>query len=219
MSDSLLIQAARLTALFGTALLVFSAIGGVLIASKTAQKIPFLKGKTFKYHRLISLFGTALLVLHPGPLWLARATTSVTLSALFIPFTTAKQPLWIGFGTLAFWTLLIVAISSLIIRCLPHKNWRALDYLGYVFLVLAFVHSVPVSNKFDQTNPPINLHDLEKYALLLAAGVSLLFPIWRFVRVAPNRLEREQKRERQRSRQPRSKPSGAHVVNGAKLEP
>lgn len=201
MSDSLLIQAARLTALLGTALLVFSAIGGVLLASKTAQKIPFLRGKTFKYHRLISLTGTALLVLHPIPLWLARATTSVTLPAIFVPFITAKQPVWIGFGTLALWTLVAVAVSSVLIRRMPHPNWRALHYLSYVFLVFAFVHSIPISNQFTEANPPINLHDLEKYALLLAASVGLLFPIWRAIRAAPNRLEREQKRARQAVRQ------------------
>ncbi len=213
MNDSLLIQAARLTALLGTALLVFSAIGGVLLASKTAQKIPFLKGKTFKYHRLISLTGTALLVLHPVPLWIARGTTSVTLRAIFIPFITAKQPIWIGFGTLALWTLVAVAISSIAIRRLPHQNWRMLHYLGYVFLVFAFIHSIPISNEFTEANPPINLHDLEKYALLLAAATSLLFPIWRAIRAAPNRLEREQKRARQMVRQPRLK------TNGATLEP
>ena len=86
MSHTLLINIARVISILGLGLLTFSAIGGTLLASRTAQKIKFLKGQTFKYHRALSITGTVLLLLHPVPLWLASKTTGITLASIFVPF-------------------------------------------------------------------------------------------------------------------------------------
>lgn len=51
MPDDLLLKVARVIGLLGLALLIFSSVGGTLLASRTAQKIKFLKGSTFMYHR------------------------------------------------------------------------------------------------------------------------------------------------------------------------
>jgi hypothetical protein len=90
MPDDLLLKVARMIGLLGLALLIVSSIGGTLLASRTAQKIKFLKGQTFKYHRAVSFAGAALFLLHPVPLLLARTTTGMRWWNVFVPFTAPR---------------------------------------------------------------------------------------------------------------------------------
>ena len=113
MSHTLLINIARVISILGLGLLTFSAIGGTLLASRTAQKIKFLKGQTFKYHRTLSLGGAALFLLHPILLLLAHTTTGMRWWNVVVPFTAPKQGVLIAWGTLAAYTLIIVTLSSL----------------------------------------------------------------------------------------------------------
>lgn len=91
MTDDRLLLITRIIGLSGLGLLIFSGIGGVLLASRTAQRLKLFKGQTFKWHRLFSLIGAALLLLHPIPMLLANKTTDMSLANVFIPFTAPKQ--------------------------------------------------------------------------------------------------------------------------------
>jgi len=119
--DDLLLKIARVIGLLGLALLIVSSVGGTLLASRTAQKIKFLKGKTFTYHRTTSIVGAALFLLHPVPLLLAHATTGMRWWNIFVPFTAPKQGILIAWGTLAAYALLVVTISSLNIKKMPRR--------------------------------------------------------------------------------------------------
>jgi len=122
MSHTLLINLARVISILGLGLLTFSAIGGTLLASRTAQKIKFLKGQTFKYHRTLSIIGAVLLLLHPIPLWLASKTTGVTLASIFVPFLANKQSLWVAFGTLAMYAMIAVTATSIYIKRIKRRT-------------------------------------------------------------------------------------------------
>lgn len=113
MPDENLLTIGRWLGLVGLGLLVFSGIGGVLLASRTAQKLKFLKGRTFNYHRVLSLVGAALFLLHPVPMILAEGTSGMTIRNTFIPFTAPKQTLLIGLGTVAAYVLAVVTIFSI----------------------------------------------------------------------------------------------------------
>ena len=77
MNDDSLLFLARMLGIAGLGLLIISGFAGVLLASRMVQriKIRWLRGKTFKYHRLISLIGSPFFVLHPIPMLFAPQTT------------------------------------------------------------------------------------------------------------------------------------------------
>ncbi len=64
-NDDFLLWLARMIGIAGLGLLIISGVGGVLLASRLAQKIKvkWLRGKTFKNHRLLfaALFAHILL--------------------------------------------------------------------------------------------------------------------------------------------------------------
>jgi len=181
MPDDLLLKIARVIGLLGLALLIVSSVGGTLLASRTAQKIKFLKGQTFKYHRTLSLVGAALFLLHPIPLLLAHATTGMRWWNVFVPFTAPKQGILIAWGTLAAYALIVVTVSSLNIKRMPRRQWRVLHYGSYAVLGLGLVHALTISNEFARYEP-FRIEEPDKFLLVVVAvPVVLLFPIWRIV--------------------------------------
>ena len=180
MSHTLLINIARVISILGLGLLTFSAIGGTLLASRTAQKIKFLKGQTFKYHRTLSIIGTVMLLIHPIPLWLASKTTGVTLASIFVPFLANKQSLWVAFGTLAMYAMIVVTATSIYIKRIKRRTWRAAHYVTYAFFTLGLVHAIPISNDFGK-GAHVNYLDFEKILFYLAAVAVLAFPVWRVI--------------------------------------
>jgi len=190
MSDDLWLKAARVVGLLGLALLISSSVGGTLLASRTAQKIKFLKGQTFNYHRTLSLIGAALFLLHPIPLLFAHATTGLRWQNIFVPFTAPKQGILIAWGTLAAYALILVTVSSLFIKKLPRRQWRLLHYGSYAMLVLGLVHSLTISNEFS-AHEPFRITEPDKFLLAtVAVPLVLLLPLWR-IRAAGNLRRRK----------------------------
>lgn len=179
MSDDILLKAARVIGLLGFAVLIISSVGGTLLASRTAQKLKFLKGQTFRYHRTVSLIGAALFLLHPIPLLFAYHTTALRWWNIFVPFTAPKQGILIAWGTLAAYVLLVVTISSLKIKQMPRRQWRLLHYGSYLVLLLGLIHSLTISNEFS-AHEPFRITEPDKFLLAtVALPVVLLFPLWR----------------------------------------
>lgn len=211
MDNDALLFLARLIGLVGLGLLIISSLGGTLLASRTAQKLKFLKGKTFKYHRLTSLIGAGLFLLHPIPLLFARQITGMHLLNIFVPFTAPKQGLWIAIGIFAAYALIIVSVSSLWIKKMKRSTWRVLHYGTYLVLVLGLLHGLFISAEFggdkdreakpaitaaatdpDQAKPDadggeaFDFGEPEKIILLVMAGITLCYPAWRIVMARRN---------------------------------
>lgn len=180
MTDDLLLKLARVIGLLGLGLLVFSGVGGVLLASRTAQRMKLFKGKTYKYHRMTSLVGAGLFLLHPIPMLFAHRTTGMNMTNIFVPFTAPKQTLLIALGTLAAYTLTIVTVSSLYIKKIRRGTWRILHYGTYLALALGLVHGLLISGEF-KVGETFEFEEPEKILLLILAGITILFPIGRII--------------------------------------
>ncbi len=189
LTEDRLLWLARMIGIVGFALLVWSGISGVIMASKTAgvlsRRFPkvqaWLKGsRLLSRHRLISLIGAGLFLLHPIPMLFAPNTTgNLSLSQVLIPFTAQKQTLVTGLGTLTFWTLLVVTLTALPIKKLPRPTWRAFHYGVYLFLVLGLAHSLLISGEYRIEKEIIDFEEPEKIILLVLGAVALGFPAWR----------------------------------------
>lgn len=148
MPEDFLVLLARVFGIAGVMLLTASAVLGVLLASRAAQRLRLLKGRTFRIHRLLSVLGAGLLLAHPVPAVLAREMTGVSLAAVFVPFAAEKLAFNIAFGALALDILLVVLASSLLIKRLPRKVWRRLHYGAYAVLVLGLYRGLLIPNDF-----------------------------------------------------------------------
>ncbi len=185
MDNDLLLKIARLIGLIGIGLLVVSGVGGTLLASRTAQKIKWLKGKTFTYHRTTSIIGAALFLLHPVPMVLAHEVTGLSVASVLIPFLAPKQTLLIALGILAAYSLIIVTVSSLFIKNVGRGTWRGLHYLTYAVMVLGLAHGLFISGEF-KAGESFEWEEPEKVMLLLVAALAVSFPVWRVIAARKN---------------------------------
>jgi methionine sulfoxide reductase heme-binding subunit len=192
MPNDLLILLASTLGIAGVMVLSASAVLGALLASRTAQRLRLLKGRTFRVHRLLSLLGAGLLLAHPIPVVLARETTGLSLAAVFVPFVAEKLAFNIAFGALALDLLLIVLASSLLIKYLPRKVWRRLHYGAYAVLVLGLYHGLLIPNDFGPNVRYAPVYPLAFDKVLVEVSIIgvLLASAWRITaavhrRVAP----------------------------------
>lgn len=181
MPEDLLILLARILGIAGLMLLAGSAVLGMLLASRAAQQLRLLRGRTFRIHRLFSVLGAGLLLAHPVPVVLARETTGAGLVADFVPYAAEKLAFNIAFGAVALDVLLIVLASSLLIKRLPRKVWRRLHYGAYAVLVLGLYHGLLIPDDFgpNARYAPVDPLAFDKVLVELAIGGVLLASVWR----------------------------------------
>lgn len=194
MPEDLLILLARTLGIAGVMVLSASAVLGVLLASRTAQRQRLLRGRTFRIHQLLSVVGAGLLLAHPVPVVLARETTGLSLAAVFVPFAAAKLTFNIAFGALALDILLLVLFSSLLIKDLPRKMWRRLHYGAYAVLSLGLYHGLLIPNDFgpNARYAPVDPLAFDKVLVEVSIIGVLLASAWRITagvhrRAAPGR--------------------------------
>ena len=187
-NDDGLLFLARMIGIAGLGLLIISGVGGVLLASRMAQKIKitWLRGKMFKYHRLISLIGSAFFVLHPIPMLFADQTTKMKWWHIFVPFTAPEQTLLIGLGSIAAIVLLIVTVTSIYIKHMNRQVWRAIHFGTYAVLFLGLVHGLFISGEF-KPGEIFEFEEPEKILLLFMTAAALALPIWRYVIIRRNK--------------------------------
>lgn len=179
--EDFLLEASRFIGIGGLFLFILSGAGGALMASRTVQiiNVKWLRGKLFNFHRLISLIGFGLILLHPIPLMFAtKATGGMNISNIFIPFTAPKQTFTIGLGVITFYVLLMVAISSILIKYLKRDWWRILHYGTYIIIFLGLAHGLFISGEFIDEEV-FDFDEPEKVILLIFTALAVMIPIWR----------------------------------------
>jgi sulfoxide reductase heme-binding subunit YedZ len=125
-----------------TALLLLTGVVvlGILTSRKTS--LPTLpRFATMTLHRSISLLAVVFLVIHVTTA-VIDPYAQVRLLDLAVPFLGSWQALMLGLGTLALDVFAAVLVSSLLMRHISRRSWRAIHWFGYATWPLAFVHSL-----------------------------------------------------------------------------
>jgi sulfoxide reductase heme-binding subunit YedZ len=127
-----------------TALLLLTGVVvlGILTSRKTS--LPTLpRFATMTLHRSVSLLAVAFLVIHVTTAAI-DPYAQVRLLDLAVPFLGNWQALMLGLGTLALDVFAAVIVSSLLMRHIGRRIWRAIHWFGYATWPLAFVHSLGI---------------------------------------------------------------------------
>jgi DMSO/TMAO reductase YedYZ heme-binding membrane subunit len=127
-------------------------------------------------HRNLTLVGLGFLVVHIGTAVL-DTYAPIGLADAVLPFTSAYRPIWLGLGTLAFDTLLVLTVTSLLRTRIGLRRWKALHWTAYGCWVTALVHALGTGT------------DTRASAFLILAGfccaLTLALVGWRLARGGP----------------------------------
>jgi len=95
----------------------------------------------FDLHQFVSLVGILFVTVHVVILLLDKYI-GFSPGELLVPFHSHYQPLWLGFGQMAFYLLLITSFSFYVRGLIGWKVWRSLHFATFLLWVFALVHGL-----------------------------------------------------------------------------
>lgn len=139
---------ARVSGIVGYLLIVGSMVSGVVLHTRLVQKLASPMAR-MEWHRILALLGLALVALHGVALVMDNYVT-VTWADLFVPAGTEYRPLWVSFGVLAMWLMLIVSLTAMWRKHLGAKAWKAIHLASYGVFITATVHGLMAGTDSNQ---------------------------------------------------------------------
>lgn len=131
----------RSSAFVAYILLWLSMVFGLLMTNKLARVWP--GGPTaFDLHQHASLLGLAFALFH-ALILLGDRYVQATLFQVLVPFQySGYEPLWVGLGQVAFYTLAMVGLSFYVKDRIGRRTWRLIHFLSFVVFALALMHGI-----------------------------------------------------------------------------
>lgn len=90
-------------------------------------------------HRALGALALVMVAVHLATL-VADSYTHFAVVDLFIPFASEWKPWQVALGVIAMWGLVVVEATSLAMKHLPRRLWRAVHFTSYLTFVLASLH-------------------------------------------------------------------------------
>ncbi len=141
---------ARASGLLAWVLLSASVVGGLLAGAQLARGRTSSWTWTQDLHRFVGTLAVVFTVIHLASV-LAADQLRIGLRELLVPFVRPDNPVAQGFGVLAFYLLVAIALTSWLRAVLSWRWWRCVHLLAFPLWSLASVHMVLAGS--DITNP------------------------------------------------------------------
>ncbi|TAL43386.1 MAG: 2Fe-2S iron-sulfur cluster binding domain-containing protein [Salinibacterium sp.] len=129
----------RASALLAWALLTLSVVWGILLSTRLLRRVDnpsWLQD----IHRFVSGLGIIMVLLHMVTLML-DGWLHLSFAQVLLPWGSSYRPLPVALGVIAFYLLIAVQGSSMIMHRLPRKFWKAVHYASYATVVLVSFHA------------------------------------------------------------------------------
>lgn len=130
-------------------------------------------------HRFVGGLTVLFLAVHLGAL-VADSYVHFGVADLLVPFASSWRSGAVAWGVVAFWFLIAVELSSLMMRRLPRRTWRAIHLTSYLAAVMATIHALTAGT--DADNP------LVIWSVVASVSAATFFLVFRLV--LPKRKQR-----------------------------
>jgi DMSO/TMAO reductase YedYZ heme-binding membrane subunit len=170
---------ARATGLVAWALAVGSLLLGLALATRAMGPKP--KGPwLLDLHRWLGGLAVLFTAAHIGSL-IADSYVTFDLVDALVPFAAEWKPGAVAWGVVAFWLMLAIEVTSLLMRRIPKRVWRAVHLSSYGLAVTATLHGVTAGT--DVGHPAV------AWTVLGAIAAASFFVAYR--RFAPKKAARQ----------------------------
>lgn len=130
----------RASGLVSLSCLVASCSLGILLATRVLKPHD-RPAWLLSLHRHLSAVFLIMLVIHLTGLYMDNYV-GFSFEALLVPGRSKWRPIGVSFGVVAMYFALVVQVTSLMMRKLPRRLWRALHMFSYGSLILVAVHTI-----------------------------------------------------------------------------
>ena len=161
----------RATGITAYVLLALSTLWGLAVSS-TPPKARSPQSLSMRSHVILSWLGVALALGHGLLLLLDDHKFSYSLADVLVPFANPYRPVATALGVLAFWIMLLVALSIFLKKQLGPKWWKWLHKVSYVAFVFATIHGLRAGTDSD---------DLKRF-FGVSIALTVIMLVYRFTR-------------------------------------
>ncbi|MBK9180689.1 MAG: ferric reductase-like transmembrane domain-containing protein [Acidimicrobiales bacterium] len=162
---------ARASGIVAWALAAASVLWGLALSTRalgSKPRAPWL----LDLHRFLGGLTVAFVGVHLVGL-AADSYTHWGLADLFVPLASAWKPVAVAWGIVAFYLLVAVEVTSLLMKRLPRRVWHGVHLLSYGVYVLGTVHLFTAGT--DRANPIL------QWSALASAAAVVFFTVYRVV--------------------------------------
>ncbi len=131
---------ARVSGIVGYLLIVASMVSGVVLHTRLVQRLASPIAR-MEWHRILAILGLGLVALH-GLALVMDSYVTITWADLLVPGGTSYRPLWVSFGVITLWLMIIVSLSAAWRKHLGAKTWKAIHLASYAVFGTATVHGL-----------------------------------------------------------------------------
>jgi sulfoxide reductase heme-binding subunit YedZ len=143
-------------------LVTASVLWGLLLSSRSTRRPR--PAWVLDLHRFIAGLSLAFLTVHVGAL-LLDSYVGFSPAAITIPFVSHWRPGAVAWGILAFYLLIAIEITSLLMARLPRRVWHAIHLGSFVVFAAATLHGLTAGT--DARNPALRLFAIASIAAVV----------------------------------------------------
>jgi predicted ferric reductase len=142
-------------------LLTLNVVLGILISRNynPAKRWPRRRIPIFRIHNWTAYTALAVVLLHPTLLLFADQPR-FKVGDILLPVSSPGQTFYNNLGALAFWSVLVVVITSYFRPRLGSRPWKKIHYIAYFAAAILFTHGLLIDPELK--NRPPDLLDGEK---------------------------------------------------------
>jgi sulfoxide reductase heme-binding subunit YedZ len=139
----------RSSGIIAWALVSLSVAWGLFVSTKAVAKASS-PAWLLDLHRFLGGLSVTFTAVHLFGLW-ADSYVEFGWAELLVPLRTEWKPWPVAFGILALYLLVAVELTSLMMRLLPRRLWRAVHHLGLPLYLAATYHAVAAGTDHGNT--------------------------------------------------------------------
>ena len=158
---------ARASGMVAWALVAASVFWGLIVSGRVTRRLP-PPAWNLDLHRFLGALAVTFTAVHIASL-AADKWVKFGWSELFVPFASAWRPWAVAWGITAMYLMTAIEISSLLMRRLPRRLWRAVHASAFVLFILATAHGLSAGT--DHKQRIMLLSGLVMAILVMLAGV------------------------------------------------
>lgn len=117
-----------------------SVLWGLLLSSRYMAGVAKAAGLQ-RMHQFLGGLTVIFTLIHVGALYL-DSYVQFSLVELFVPFASTWRPFSVALGIIAFWLLLAVQGTSMMMRRLPRRFWKAVHGTSYLLILGGMAHGI-----------------------------------------------------------------------------
>jgi predicted ferric reductase len=130
----------RASAIVAWVLMAVAILWGVLLATRVLKPND-RPAWLLDLHRWLGWLGLALVGVHMGTL-VADSYVTFTVRDLLVPFSSHWKPFATALGVVAMWILVAVQASSMVMKQISKRIWRAIHLASYGAFALVTAHAI-----------------------------------------------------------------------------